>query len=99
MYSDYLVNNKLYLKEEISIQCAKYNKRFGSWSKKHEWVKLKEHIDIFSLNDNEFVFTKSNEHYIYWCDISIFVKLRCKSKSELRDESIDKILNGLQTNT
>ena len=100
MYSDYLVNNRLYLKEEISIQCAEYSEHNGTWSGIHEWVPIKDYIDIFSFDVKDgggfygggFIFNYYGKHFIYWCDMSIFLKLRCKTKSEVRDESIDKLL-------
>lgn len=104
MYSDYLVNNRLYLKEDINIECAEYIETTWSNIKKnifsqkqkivHEWVIIKDYIDIshFVANNGGFVFNYHGKTFIYWCDMSIFVKLRCKTKSELRDENIDKIL-------
>lgn len=93
MYSEYLVNNRLYLKEEISIQCAEYSKHNGTWSSIHEWVPIKDYIDIFSFDIKDgFVFTYYGKHFIYWCDISIFLKLRCKTISDIREKNIDKLL-------
>lgn len=92
MYSDYLVNNRLYLKEDINIECSEYIET--TWSNIHEWVIVKDYIDIshFVANNGGFVFNYHGKTFIYWCDMSIFVKLRCKTKSELRDENIDKLL-------
>lgn len=93
MYSDYLVNNKLYLKEEISIECAEYYEYNCSYSGIHGWVPIKDYIDIFSFDVKDgFIFNYDGKHFIYWCDMSIFLKLRCKTKSEVRDEHIDKLL-------
>ena len=99
MYSDYLVNNRLYLKEEISIECVEYYEYNGSYSGIQnvignvKTVPIKDHIDIFSFDVKDgFIFNHDGKHFIYWCDMSIFVKLRCKTKSEVRDESIDKLL-------
>ena len=94
MYSDYLVNNnRLYLKEDINIECAKLESD-SDWSSVHEWVIVKDYIDIldFVKNEGGFVFNYHGKTFIYWCDMSIFIKLRCKTKSEVRDENIDKLL-------
>lgn len=102
MYSDYLVNNRFYLKEDINIECAEYIethnlhyvKYNGTWSNIHEWVIVKDYIDIldFVKNEGGFVFNYHGKTFIYWCDMSIFVKIRCKTKSEVRDENIDKLI-------
>jgi hypothetical protein len=92
MYSDYLVNNRFYLKEEISIECAEYSENNGTWSGNHEWIPIKDYIDIFSFVKDGFVFVGQGKHFIYWCDVSLFAKLHCKTKSEVREENIDKIL-------
>lgn len=108
MYSDYLVNNRFYLKEDINIECAECfeskdsNKPFDrTFSDIHEWVIIKDYIDVFSVtvctmpgnvNSNLIIFNHSGKKFIYWCDMSIFLKLYCKTKSEVRDENIDKLL-------
>lgn len=99
MFLDYLVNNKLYLKKDISIQCAEIIDDVPNgvpydftWSDIHEWVELKEVINILSIDNNEFLFVKDDKKYIYWCDVSIFFKLRCKNKAEIREMNLNKIL-------
>ena len=90
MFSDYLVSNKLYLKKDISIECAEIiNNRPSNI---HEWIELKESINILSIDNNEFIFMKGDKKYIYWCDVSIFFKLRCKNKAEIREMNLNKIL-------
>ncbi len=93
MYSEYLVNNRFYLKEKTNIECAEYFEYTGNWSGNHECVIIDDYIDIFSFVKNGFTFIHSGKHFIYWCDISIFLKLHCKAKSEIRNEYLDKILN------
>jgi hypothetical protein len=92
MYSDYLVNNRLYLKEDINIECAEYFES-KTFSDIHEWVIIKDYIDVFSVtNLNLIIFNHSRKKFIYWCDVSIFLKHHCKTKLEVRDEHLDKIL-------
>ena len=90
MFSDYLVSNKLYLKKDIRIECAEIIDSKPRYI--HQWVELKELINIISIDKNEFIFMKGDKKYIYWCDVSIFFKLRCKNKAEIREMNLNKIL-------
>jgi len=94
MISNYLIGNKLYLKENISIECAIYygNRR---WSSNHAWVELEDHIDIVTIIPNngglifKYVTTTDEREYIYWCDINTFLKMRCKSIEDIRDDKLN----------
>ena len=101
MYSDYLINNRFYLKEDINIECAEYFQYSGDFSDIHEWVIIKDYIDVFSVtgctrpgnvNSNLIIFNRSGKKFIYWCDVLIFLKHNCKTKLEVRDEQLAKIL-------
>ena len=92
MIHNYLVGNKLYLKEKISIQCAIYygNRR---WSNNHDWVELEDYIDVVNIipNNGGFIFKFVDKEYIYWCDINIFLKMRCKSIEDIRGEKLKEL--------
>jgi len=114
--SNYLMKNKLYLKEKISIECAVYYGN-GTHSYNHEWVELEDYIDIVDIIENGFIFkssgshkniiankkskynTKSSEDYevqtitefIYWCDINIFLDMRCKKIVDIREDKLKEL--------
>ncbi len=92
MFESYLSGDKLYLKHKIRIECAEYFEYDGKWSSNHEWVELGSHIDIFSVEDHKMIFS-NGRHFIYWCDMSIFLKHNCRTISEIRESKIEDILN------
>jgi hypothetical protein len=92
MISEYLINNKFFLKEKISIECAREIFQ-SNWSSNHEWLDIEKESDILLIRDHEFVFIYNNIKFIYFCDTDLFMKLHCNSKSEIRENNLNKLIN------
>jgi hypothetical protein len=92
MFESYLSGDKLYLKDKIRIECAEYFEYDGKWSSNHEWIELEDYIDVFFVEEHKMIFN-NGRHFIYWCDMSIFLKHNCITISEIRDLKIEGILD------
>jgi hypothetical protein len=88
---NYLIGNKLFLKEKINIECAISHDGLLSYSNIHTCVELEGSIDIISI-DSRFIFKSMNKTFIYWCDVCIFAKLKCKHISDFREDILNEIL-------
>ncbi len=109
MITDYLINNRLYLKEKIRIQCAKLiitDDKTGHWNPIHEWVELEDFIDLIPITTksdvpaairisgiDSFVYKKDDKVFIYWCDVNIFTELHCLTIKEVRNNKLNEILD------
>jgi len=95
MISNYLIGNKLFLKEKISIECAIYDGGLnGHWrhSDIHCWLELEDHIDIVSISGHSFTFKALDKVFIYFCDVLIFLKENCKDIADMREDKLEEIL-------
>jgi hypothetical protein len=95
MVSNYLIANKLFLKEKISIECAIYQGGSnGYWrhSDIHCWLELEDHIDIISISGHRFIFKAMDKEFTYWCDVTIFLKENCKDIADMREGKLEEIL-------
>lgn len=87
----YLFDNKLFLLEDIQVECYEYFEYDSNWSSTLERVELKEFIDICFIGENHFIFNYKRD-FIYWGNINEFLKDNCKDMSIVRDEIISNIL-------
>jgi Pyruvate/2-oxoacid:ferredoxin oxidoreductase gamma subunit len=95
MVSNYLIGNKLFLKEKISIECALHQvSSNGHWrySDVHYWLELEDYIDIVSVFNHSFVFKALDREFIYCCDVTIFLKKNCKDIVDMREDKLEEIL-------
>ena len=54
-----------------------------------------ESIDIKNIDSFYMMFYSNNTVFVYWCEMNIFLKLYCKTKEEIRDIIINKILDRI----
>jgi hypothetical protein len=106
MITDYLINNRLYLKEKIRIQCADLiisSDSTGHWNNYHQWVELEDFIELVFptqkrhvlLNGQEtsFIYKKDDKVFIYWCDVRYFLEKNCLTIEEVRNNKLNEILD------
>jgi len=91
--NNYLINNKLYLKNSIEISCYEYFEHDSNWSSTIEKVILTGCIDICFFGLNHLVFNKERD-FIYWTDVDSFIFENCLEVSDIRDEKIDRVLSN-----
>lgn len=95
------MNNRFYLKHPITIEVAKYDTTHDISSPNHTILKIdNEFIEILQISDfnyllgiksHSFTFKYKGETYIYWCDVSIFIKNHVMTLQEIRDNKLNKI--------
>jgi hypothetical protein len=90
---NYLIGNKLFLKKKINIECAIFSD-LGGYSNTHTWVELVDSIDIISIGSGSFIFKSMDKAFIYWCDVNIFTKLKCKDIYDVREDMLTEILKN-----
>ena len=84
MITDYLINNRLYLKEKIRIQCADLiisSDSTGHWNNYHQWVELEDFIELVFptqkrsvlLNGSGITVDGQETSFIYKKDDKVFI--------------------------
>ena len=91
MIDEYVVNNKLYLKDSTSIECTEFFKNKLTWSGNHFWVTISNFIELDFIDRNQIIFLAGDKLLIYWCDVNIFLDLHCYKKSEIRELKLNEI--------
>lgn len=90
MIDEYVVYNKIYLKDTHKIECAEWYEDDMSWSG-HFWVTINSFLDIDYIDRNKFIFLSGDKKFIYWCDVNIFLDHHCYTKSEIRELKLNEI--------
>lgn len=91
MIDDYLINGKLYLKTQIIIECCKTDGLI--YDSEHEWITIHKPMDVIHCDENELIFEQDGQKWAYWCITSLFLEKSCLSKAEIRDNTINDILD------
>ena len=86
MITDYLINNRLYLKEKIKIQCADLiisSDSTGYWNTNHQWVELEDFIELvfptqknslaYPLHGRMVLLNGQETSFIYKKDDKVFI--------------------------
>lgn len=90
--SDYIINKRLYLKEDYTITVAGFSKD-GSVSNIHTNLEISEFLEILSSPTNhELLFRYGDKCWVYWGDMTIFIPNKCYTKSEYRERRLLKLL-------
>lgn len=97
MYEDYILNDYIYPKAKITMDCNQtvYNFKDSRISDvNNHVVEIQEKAKVIHVDRHEIVFEIENKYYVYFADMNIFFEdARIYTISELRENKIYKILN------
>lgn len=79
---------KIFLKEPHTIMCA------SVWDQEEHFnLEIKDYIEVYTIESHEITFLYKNVLYIYWADMSMFLK-RFKTIDEIRDKKLSNLIEN-----